>query len=203
MVGDSLEKYNAGLNVFSLNIADETLCKAGPQKDEEKALLFEGIFALNALPKVPRLSHVCYSSINKLRRSGSGISNVKGIINAKGQSRKRRRTKLNGFMAYRAFHSRDIATSLQGELSLQLAKEWMRDPAAQLVWKRYATEFNVFSSTQGQNIRFVDWLLRSISDDNYSDISEKNFSNESSRVQDIFDPENSEKANINGYESTC
>ncbi|ONH67106.1 Mating-type-like protein ALPHA1 [Cyberlindnera fabianii] len=97
------------------------------------------------------------------------------------------KTKLNGFMAFRAFHSREISTiEHQRGISMSLATVWASDPPSQLVWQRFAAEYNQTVRYE-PDLSFVDWLLSmSKGVDSKIDEPTKRTLSRAARVENIY-----------------
>lgn len=147
------------------NLRDETpeiqmnkMCNCQKPNLENKTTM-ETVFAGTRLPNIPKLSKECASAIKNFQKDET--ETFKGLVKDKAPKysrppkKKKARVKINGFIAYRAFHSRNVPTEHQGELSLFLAKEWKENPEIQVIWQRFAIEYN--STTQRK--KFVTWLL--------------------------------------------
>jgi hypothetical protein len=75
------------------------------------------------------------------------------------EEQKKPRTRLNGFIAFRAFYSQDICDPTnQRELSKALSKVWSESEELQQVWTRYAAEYNS-QYPDNSTTPFVTWLL--------------------------------------------
>lgn len=156
-----------------------------------------GMFACSKLPDIPEPPAFLRVVIDELKSelgSGSIVPKKKRLpkkVNKKSLKQdgpKKAKTKLNAFMAYRAFYSRDIfSTQSQRKLSSSLSKAWAEEES-QLIWKRYATEYNAQTS-QFPNVPFVEWLMKTTGSE--TDEQKENrewMQNVKSglRIQDIF-----------------
>lgn len=161
--------------------------KKGKQSSSVQSSVHHGMFGVTQLPVIPILSHECEANIKKLQKKENSIRLPP--VKIKPKESKKKRTKLNGFMAYRSYYSRNIPTEHQADLSLILADEWKKDLQAQLVWKRYAIEFNAYSKGI-KGLTFTDWLLSATSNDymplNYLE-TQTNKNLEKCRIQNIFE----------------
>lgn len=115
---------------------------------------FQNSFYFNSLPKIPK----CYKQLEELLLEFNkkiGIIRTMSTSQKKSNSRKKVfKRRLNGFIAYRSYYSKNIHdSSLQIEVSKRLAIVWKNDPSAN-IWKRYAFEYN----KSNENISFLSWL---------------------------------------------
>ncbi|KAH3684024.1 hypothetical protein WICPIJ_004996 [Wickerhamomyces pijperi] len=85
-------------------------------------------FAATDLPDIPPLEKTVQDEIHRLKENSHKHSLP---------SKKRISGKLNPFMAFRAYHSRDVTKSSdQRAISGMLAKCWSEDIPTQMIWKR-------------------------------------------------------------------
>lgn len=103
------------------------------------------------------------------------------------KEKQKRKSKINGFIAFRSFHSRVIKSSrTQQEISTSLAKVWELEPNRE-VWNYYALLYN--ETAKGED--FLCWLYRNlgiVNDANHSmkQISKINKSHFLSKIEDVF-----------------
>lgn len=145
-------------------------------------------FFLSSFPELPAESVTVMQTLDKLKQKSLTYKRIK----PKRQysvNRRRGKTSLNGFMAYRAYYSKDVdIPKLQIELSRLLASYWKKTKNQQ-VWNRYAQEFN--ASTR--SLPFLEWLNEALRDSKKEDImiiKEKSWSQKSKLsnlvVEDVF-----------------
>lgn len=115
-------------------------------------------------PEIPDVCPELKALINNIHQTNNVSANDRALHNkrlkarlTKPGGRSKQKTKLNGFMAYRAYHARHVlGNSSQRGLSVAIAKFWAEDKN-QLIWSRYATEYNLSETKQP----FVEWLIES------------------------------------------
>lgn len=145
-------------------------------------------FFLSSFPQLPTESVVVLQSLDKLKQKSLTYKRTKPKRQYS-SNRKKARTSLNGFMAYRAYYSKDVDIPiLQIELSRLLASCWKKTKN-QKVWNRYAQEFNASS----KSLPFLEWLNEALRDSKKEDVmivKEKSWSQKSKIsnlvVEDVF-----------------
>lgn len=100
---------------------------------------------------------------------------------------RKRKPKINGFIAFRSFHSRAIKnTRKQQEISSSLAKVWEVEPNRE-VWNYYALLYN--ETAKGEE--FISWLYRNLGMNDDANCSIKQISKVKkthflSKIEDVF-----------------
>ncbi|CDR41160.1 CYFA0S06e02894g1_1 [Cyberlindnera fabianii] len=154
------------------------------------------IFAATKLPDIPSIPYTLQKQLDELRsqtttsdrRKIKRLPQLQVSVNRDDTVIKRAtKTKLNGFMAFRAFHSREISTiEHQRGISMSLATVWASDPPSQLVWQRFAAEYNQTVRYE-PDLSFVDWLLSmSKGVDSKIDEPTKRTLSRAARVENIY-----------------
>lgn len=164
--------------------------------DSDASFNGKGMFGCSKLPDIPELpsefknvlnnfkADATLNEVPKKTRTVIKKQSSKGAVN----KAKKKKTKLNGFMAYRAFFSRDvIGIKAQRGLSSCLSKAWQSDEN-QLIWKRYATEYNA-QAALSPDVPFVEWLMKTTGRETEEDKKNREWlQNVKSgmRIQDVY-----------------
>lgn len=211
-------KYGDSFSVMRFNSNSRPLKKLANQLSQHKVkkptssspLQFQStcMFASNKLPDIPEPPSYLKEIIDALRieSAHSNAAKKKRIPKKQGAKnapdriyQKKTKTKLNAFMAYRAFYSRDIfSTQNQRKLSGSLSKAWAEEKG-QLVWKRYATEYNVHAE-KFPNVPFVEWLMKTTGKETDQEKENRTWTQNAKsglRVQDIYFNDNGELVRSN------
>lgn len=107
-------------------------------------------YFLNQFPTIPDPSEELLAILRQFRT----LDDLPHIERRSKQ--KRKRSKINAFVAFRSFYGRDIrSVEKQRQLSKALAKVWKHEKGKSS-WKRYATEY----SSAIREILFPVWLDR-------------------------------------------
>ncbi|ODV95197.1 hypothetical protein PACTADRAFT_33775 [Pachysolen tannophilus NRRL Y-2460] len=144
----------------------------------------EYFFSFSSLPPLPKIPDNLKDKLEVY--ASKYVTKEKGKIHQSKVAKKMKK-KMNGFMAYRSFYTKNINNvTQQTELSAILAKSWSMDDVNQTIWKRYATQYNKESS----NTPFVEWLHKELNILGGKGKEEINSENEcvssNGRMEDIF-----------------
>lgn len=154
-----------------------------------------GMFPCSGMPEIPEAPLELQQLLEHLKAQDIGERKIRAPKKSNNKlNTKKPKTKLNGFMAYRTFFSQDIySIKDQREVSSCLGRCWATDKS-QLIWKRYATEYNVRPS-QFSNMPFLEWLLKSTGNETKQEKEKKEWTKHlksGSRIQDIYFNEDGE-----------
>lgn len=116
------------------------------------------VLAFNNIPAMPAASTELEQLLRSFGTSTTAFRKSKNFLKRNRGPHARKKRKVNGFIAFRAFYSRSIpGTARQRDLSSKLAQIWKSEPNSH-IWNLYAIHYNA----TGGNKLFLAWLDESL-----------------------------------------